>query len=338
MHAITIRGFGGPDVLTWTEVPDPVPASGEVVIDVVAAGVNRADLLQREGHYPPPPGAPDIPGLECAGVISAVGPGVDGWQPGDRVCALLGGGGYAERVAVRADHVLPIPAGVTLVEAAAFPEAACTVWSTVFMAARARAGETLLIHGGASGIGTFAVQLATAWGLRVTATAGTAEKCERVHALGADFVINYRTQDFVAEISARTGGRGVDVVLDIVGAPYLARNLAVLAPDGRIVVIALQGGRRAELDLAALMTKRGSIYAAGLRARPPEQKAEIVSEVRTHVWPLIGSGQIRPVIEAQVPMHEAARAHRILEAGRHVGKVLLVHPERVMTETSTAPE
>jgi putative PIG3 family NAD(P)H quinone oxidoreductase len=323
VHAVTLPAFGPPEVLTWAEVAEPVAGAGEVVIEVVAAGVNRADLQQREGHYPAPPGASVVPGLECSGRIAEIGPDVDGWRIGDEVCALLAGGGYAERVAVPAGQVLPAPAGVPLTHAAGLPEAACTVWSTVFTIARLQAGETLLVHGGTSGIGTFAVQLAHALGVRVITTAGTPTKCARAMALGADLAIEYKREDFVAAAHGATDGRGVDVILDVVGGDYLARNLHALAPDGRLIVLAMQGGRRAELDLATLMSKRGTIYSGGLRARPPEQKTEIVAQVRSHVWPLVEAGAVKVVIEAEVPMESAAEAHRILEAGDHVGKVLL---------------
>jgi len=323
MWAVTIPSPGGPEVLTWAQTPDPTAQRATVVVDVTAAGVNRADLLQRRGRYPPPRGATLIPGLECAGVISEVGPDVVGWAVGDQVCALLASGGYAQRVAVPVGQLLPAPTALGLALAAAFPEAACTVWSTVFMAARLAAGETLLVHGGASGIGTFAVQLATARGVRVVATAGTADKCARVAELGAAAVVNYKDDDFVRVVRDLTDDRGADVILDVVGGPYLARNLDALAVDGRLVVIATQGGRRAELDLGALMAKRATLYAAGLRARPLEQKAAIVAAVREQVWPLIEAGAVKPVIEAVVPMRDASQAHRILEEGRHVGKVLL---------------
>jgi len=326
MWAVTLPTFGDPEALVWASVPDPVARPGEVVVAVRAAGVNRADLLQRQGRYPPPRGASDVPGLECSGVIEQIGADVDGWQAGDEVCALLAGGGYAERVAVPAGQLLPRPDAVSLTHAAALPEAACTVWSTVFMAANLRAGETLLVHGGTSGIGTFAIQLGRALGVRVVATAGTPAKCERSRSLGAELAIDYRADDFVAATRDHTGGRGADVILDIVGGDYLARNLDALAPDGRLVVIATQSGRRAELDFGTLMSKRATIYSAGLRARPLDQKAAIVASVRENVWPLVESGAIAPVIEAEVPMAQAAQAHRILEAGGHVGKVLLITP------------
>jgi putative PIG3 family NAD(P)H quinone oxidoreductase len=329
VHAITMTGPGDADVLRWTEVPDPTPGAAEVVIAVRAAGVNRADLSQRAGHYPPPPGASSILGLECAGRIVAAGPDVQGWSVGDYACALLAGGGYAEYVSVPAGQLLPIPAGVAVVEAAGLPEAACTVWSTVFQAAHVRAGETLLVHGGTSGIGTFAIQLARALGVRVIATAGTPDKCARAVALGAELAIDYRRDDFVSAIQSYTDGVGVDVILDVVGGEYLGRNLETLAPDGRLIVLAMQRGRRAELDLALLMSKRGTVYSAGLRARPLSQKAAIVSAVRSSVWPLVESGAVRVVVQAEVAMADAAEAHRIMEAGDHVGKILLTLPETI---------
>ncbi len=323
MRAITVTGPGGPDVLVLAEVPDPVPGPGEVLIDVAASGVNHADLLQRQGRYPPPPGAPPYPGLECSGRIAAAGDGVTGWRAGDEVCALLAGGGYAERVAVPAAQVLPLPDGVSLRDAAALPEAACTVWSNVVSLAGLRPGETLLVHGGASGIGTLAIQLGRALGARVACTAGSQAKLDRCRQLGADLAVSYRDQDFVAAVGEFTGGRGADVILDIIGAAYLGRNIAALAPDGRLVVIGLQGGARAEIDLGALLRKRASVHATSLRARPAGQKARIVEDVREGLWPLIGAGRVRPVIEAVLPLAAAADAHRLLEAGAHVGKVLL---------------
>ena len=319
MHAITIPEPGGPEALVWTEVPDPQPGPGEVVISVKAAGVNRADLLQRQGHYPPPAGAPPYPGLECSGVITAIGPDVTGWHVGQEVCALLAGGGYAERVAVPAGQLLPVPAGVSLVDAAALPEVACTVWSNVVQLAGLSMGETLLVHGGGSGIGTFAVQLGAALGATVIATARAA-KHDRLRELGATHVIDYTSKDFVEEV--RKHG-GADVILDIMGAAYLSRNIAALATGGRLVVIGLQGGRKAELDLNALLRKRGAIFATTLRARPVEEKAAIVRGVREEVWPLVEAGTIRPVIDRRLPMVEAAQAHRIVESSDHFGKVLL---------------
>ncbi|WP_093838568.1 NAD(P)H-quinone oxidoreductase [Streptomyces aidingensis] len=323
MHAITIAEPGGPEVLVWTEVPEPVAGPGEVLVEVAASAVNRADVLQRRGFYDPPPGVSPYPGLECAGTVAAVGEGVVGLRPGDRVCALLAGGGYAERVAVPAAQVLPVPDGLDLPTAAALPEVTCTVWSNVFRTAGLRPGETLLVHGGASGIGTMAVQLAKVAGARVAVTAGSAEKLARCAELGADVLINYREQDFVAEVRAATDGRGADVVLDIIGAKYLARNVEVLAPNGRIVVIGLQGGVRAELDLGALLARRGTVAATSLRARPVAEKGAIVAAVREHVWPLLADGRVRPVIDRRVPMARAAEAHRIMESGVHVGKIVL---------------
>ena len=323
MHAIVITKPGDPDVLQWTEVPDPVPGPGEVLVDVVASGVNRADLMQRQGFYPPPPGAPPYPGLECSGTVAAVGSGVTGWRLGDAVCALLAGGGYAEKVAVPAGQLLPAPASVSLVHAAALPETACTVYSNVFLIAGLKAGETLLVHGGASGIGTTAIQLAKQAGATVAVTAGSAEKLAACRELGADILINYQEDDFVRKIREATDGRGADVILDIIGAAYLARNVDALAADGRLANIGMQGGRKAELDMGMLMGKRGTITATTLRARPAAQKAAIVSAVREHVWPLIDAGKIRPVIHRELPMREAQEAHRIMAASTHTGKILL---------------
>jgi putative PIG3 family NAD(P)H quinone oxidoreductase len=311
MRAITIPEFGGPDVLTWAEVPDPVPGPGEVLVDVVASAVNRADLLQRQGHYAPPAGASPYPGLECAGLLD-----------GEPVCALLSGGGYAERVAVPAEHLLPVPAGVALDEAAGLPEVACTVWSNMVRGAGLKAGETLLVHGGSSGIGTFAIQLGKALGARVITTA-RGVKHEALLALGADHVIDYSTEDFA---TVTQGLGGADVILDIIGASYLDRNIAALAPNGRLAIIGTQGGRRAELDLGKLMAKRGSVSATTLRARPAAEKTEIIKGVRATVWPLVEGGQIRPVIDRRIPMPRAAEAHRVVEDNLHTGKVLLVNP------------
>jgi putative PIG3 family NAD(P)H quinone oxidoreductase len=323
MRAVIITGPGDPDVLAWGDVPDPEAGPGEVVLDVAASAVNRADLLQRQGHYPPLPGAPPWLGLECSGTVSMVGAGVAGWAIGDQACALLSGGGYAERVAVPVGQLLPIPHGLDVVTAAALPEVACTVWSNVFMTAGLRPGEVLLVHGGGGGVGTMAIQLGRAVGATVAATAGSAEKLARCGALGATILVNYHDEDFVAVVKDATGGRGADVVLDVVGARYLERNLAVLAAAGRVVIIGLQGGRKAELDLSALMAKRGALIATTLRARPPAEKATIVAAVRQHVWPLVESGDVRPVVDRVLPMSSAADAHRVVEAGEHVGKVLL---------------
>ncbi|HCA84634.1 MAG TPA: NADPH:quinone oxidoreductase [Streptomyces sp.] len=326
MHAITIPAPGGPEALVWAEVPDPELAEGEVLVEVAASAVNRADLLQRQGYYDPPRGASPYPGLECSGRIGAVGPGVSGWAVGDEVCALLSGGGYAEKVAVPAGQLLPVPEGVDLVTAAALPEVACTVWSNVFMIAHLRPGDTLLVHGGSSGIGTMAIQLAKAVGARVAVTAGSAEKLERCRELGADIVIDYH-DDIPAELKKATDGHGADVILDNMGAKGLAANLDALAPDGRLVIIGMQGGTKAELDIGALLRKRGSVTAMGLRGRPvdgPHGKGAIVAEVAAHVWPMIGDGRVRPIVHGTVPLAEAARAHAELEAGGVTGKLLLV--------------
>jgi putative PIG3 family NAD(P)H quinone oxidoreductase len=311
-------------VLQWDEVPDPQPGAGEVLVDVVASAVNRADLLQRQGHYDPPPGTSPYPGLECSGRIAAVGEDVEEWAVGDEVCALLTGGGYAQKVAVPAGQVLPLPTGVDLVDAAGLPEVVCTVWSNVFMLAGLRPGETLLVHGGASGIGTMAIQLGREMRARVAVTAGSAEKLARCRELGADVLVNYRDEDFVEAVRTATDGRGADVVLDLIGAKYLARNVEVLATSGRLVVIGLQGGTKAELDIGLLMRKRAAVLATALRARPPEEKAAVLASVREHVWPLVGSGAVRPVVDRRLPMADAAETHRVIEAGEAVGKVLLV--------------
>ncbi|MFF8968844.1 NAD(P)H-quinone oxidoreductase [Streptomyces sp. NPDC014995] len=326
MYAITIPEPGGPEALVWDQVPDPVPGEGEVLVEVVAGAVNRADILQRQGFYNPPPGASPHPGLECSGRIVALGPGVSGWTVGDEVCALLSGGGYAEKVAVPAGQLLPVPEGVDLRQAAALPEVTCTVWSNVFMIAHLRPGETLLVHGGSSGIGTMAIQLAKAVGARVAVTAGTEEKLRRCAELGADVLINYREQDFVAEIKQATDGAGADVILDNMGAKYLERNVQSLAVNGRLAIIGMQGGVKGELNIGALLSKRAAISATSLRARSLDEKAAIVAAVREHVWPLIATGQVRPVVDRELPMSDAAAAHRVVEESGHVGKVLLVTP------------
>lgn len=308
----------------WAEVPDPEPAEGEVLVEVAASAVNRADVLQRQGFYDPPPGAAPYPGLECAGRIVAVGPGGGGgWSVGDEVCALLGGGGYAERVAVPTGQLLPVPAGLDVASAAALPEVVSTVWSNVFMVSHLRPGETLLVHGGSSGIGTMAIQLAKAIGARVAVTAGSAEKLAACAELGADVLINYREQDFVTELHGATDGVGADVILDVVGAKYLDANVRALAVNGRLAVIGLQGGATGEVNLRALLGKRAAITATSLRARPLAEKAAIIAAVREHVWPLIESGRVRPVIDRTLPMSEAPEAHRILESSSHIGKILL---------------
>jgi len=323
MHAVVITEPGGPEVLQWTEVPDPQPGPGEVVIDVTASAVNRADVMQRQGFYPPPEGAPPYPGLECSGTIATLGEGVTGWQRGDQVCALLAGGGYAEKVAVPAGQLLLAPQTTTLVEAAALPETVCTVYSNVFQGARLAKGETLLVHGGGSGIGTTAIQLAKHAGAIVAVTAGSQGKLDACQRLGADILINYREDDFVEKLLDATDGHGADVILDIIGAGYLGKNLAALAPDGRIANIGMQQGRRAELDLSALMAKRGTITSTTLRARPAAQKASIVAAVAASVWPLVDTGVLRPVVDRELPMAQAGEAHRIVDASGHTGKIVL---------------
>jgi putative PIG3 family NAD(P)H quinone oxidoreductase len=326
MLAVTISAPGDPDVLAWAEVPDPVPGPGEVLVRVAASAVNRADLLQRMGFYPPPPGASDLLGLECSGRIVALGPDVTGWSVGDDVCALLSGGGYAELVAVPAGQCLPLPAGVDLVEAAALPEVGCTVWSNAVMIGGLREGASFLVHGGGSGIGTMAIQVADALGAEpILCTVGGPDKAERCRELGADVVIDYRSEDFLDAVRAATGN-GVDVILDIMGAAYLGRNVDALAPDGRLVVIGLQGGAAAELDLGALMAKRGAVHSTTLRGRPPEQKAAICAAVAEDLWPLVESGAVRADIDSVFPMDHAADAHRRVESSQHIGKVLLTPP------------
>jgi putative PIG3 family NAD(P)H quinone oxidoreductase len=317
MRAIVIDEPGGPEVLVWREVPDPRPERDEVLIDVTASAVNRADTLQRQGSYNPPAGASPYPGLECSGVITEVGSDVEGFKPGDQVCALLTGGGYAEKVAVPWQQVMRVPEGVDLTEAAGLPEVACTVWSNVFMIARLRKGETLLVHGGSSGIGTMSIQLAKAFGSHVVVTAGSAEKIARCLELGADEAINYREEDFAEKVKA-------DVILDIMGAKYLPGNVKALKTGGRLVVIGLQGGTKGELNLGVLLAKRASVHGTTLRARPTDEKGAIVRGVVDNVWPLVDAGVIRPVVHARVPMSDAAEAHRIMETGDHIGKILLV--------------
>ena len=324
MKAIVISEPGGPGVLTWSEVPDPPVRDGEVLIDVAASAVNGGDLLQRQGSYRPPAGDSEILGLECSGRIAALGPGVSGWAVGDEVCALLTGGGYAEKVAVPAGQVLPVPKDLDVVTAAGLTETVCTVWSNVFMTAGLQPDETLLVHGGASGIGTTAIQLAKSLGAKVLVTVGSNEKAERCVELGADAAINYKEEDFVARVRELTGGHGADVILDSIGAAYLMRNVETLADSGRLVVIGLQGGVRAELDISKLLFKRTSLTGSALRSRPLAQKAAIVAAVREHVWPLVASGAFKVVVDRKVPMAEAGEAHRVVEASEHVGKVLLV--------------
>ncbi|MEP9381967.1 NAD(P)H-quinone oxidoreductase [Nocardioides sp. KR10-350] len=323
MRAVIAEQPGKPEVLTVTEVPDPEPRDDEVVIDVAAAGLNRADLLQRQGFYPPPPGASDIIGMECSGTVSVVGADVTDWKVGDEVCALLAGGGYAEKVAVPAGQVMPVPEGVDLVTAAALPEVACTVWSNVFMIGGLQSSESVLAHGGAGGIGSMAIQLAHALGSRVFTTAGTPEKAALCAELGADVVIDYHEEDFVRVVADQTEGRGVDVVLDNMGAAYLDRNIDALAVEGRLVIIGLQGGTKAELDINKLLRKRAAVIATNLRGRPVEGKTAICRSVVENVWPLVASGDVRPIVHDVLPLDRAAEAHRLMESGEHSGKILL---------------
>src|SRR4051795_12502451 len=327
MRAVTVSEPGGPEVLGWGEVPDPVCGPGEVIVDVAATAVNRADLLQRQGFYPPPKGASAILGLECSGIISEVGQEVTGWSVGDEVCALLSGGGYAERVAVPAGQLLPRPAGVELATAAGLPEVTCTVWSNVFLLAGLGKGDAFLVHGGSSGIGTMAIQLAVRAGARAFTTAGTEAKLDFCRELGAEVLINYREEDFAERIAEETDGAGVDVVLDNMGAKYLAPNVRSLATGGRLVSIGMQGGTKAELDLGLLMRKRAAVHATTLRSRPatgPGGKAEIVAAVRRDVWPDVERGVVRPIVDRRLPMSRAGDAHALLEASDHIGKVLLL--------------
>ncbi len=338
VRAINLNGFGGPEVMEWSDAPDPVPGHGEVLIDVAAAGVNRADLLQRRGLYAPPPGTTAVPGLECSGVIAAVGEGVRDWSAGDRVCALLSGGGYAEKVVVPAGQVLPVPDGLDLAAAAALPEVAATVWSNLVLTAGLHSGQLLLIHGGGSGIGTHAIQVADRLGARVAVTAGSAAKLARCAELGASVLINYREHDFVDLIRAEhgLGGPGADIILDNMGAAYLGRNVAALALDGQVLVIGMQGGVNAELNLGELMAKRGTVRATKLRDRPATgrgSKADIIAEVRAHVWPLLETGAVVPVVHAEVPVAEAARAHELLDDHDTFGKVIL----RIGNDGSSRP-
>lgn len=323
MRAISVQTSGQ---LSWVEVPDIEPGESEVLIAVHTAGINRADLLQAAGKYPPPPGASEILGLEVSGTVAAVGAGVSGWTVGQPVCALLAGGGYAEYVAVPAEQVMPIPESVEIRYAAALPEVACTVWSNLVMTAGLSAGEWVLIHGGASGVGSHAVQVARALDARVAVTAGTRHKLELCRELGAEATICYREEDFVERVRAETDGAGADVVLDIMGAAYLGRNVDALATDGRLVVIGMQGGRRAELDLGKLVAKRAAVFGTALRGRPvtgPHGKADIVRAVVENVWPMVASGQVRPVVGAEFPIQEAQAAHELLASGDVYGKVLL---------------
>ncbi|MEI2715242.1 MAG: NAD(P)H-quinone oxidoreductase [Nocardioides sp.] len=323
MRAVFAREPGGPEVLELREVDDLEPGPGEVLLDVVATAVNRADLLQRQGFYPPPPGVSDVLGLECSGRVAAVGEDVSEWSVGDDACALLAGGGYATQVVVPAGQLLAIPDGVDLITAASLPEVAATVWSNVFMIANLQPGDDFLVHGGAGGIGTFAIQLAKAYGARVLTTAGSPEKLALCRELGADMALNYREQDFVEEVSRVTDGRGVDVILDNMGAKYLPRNVESLATSGRLVIIGMQGGIKGELDISALLKRRAAVIATSLRARPTEEKSAICAAVREHVWPLVEQGRIRTQVSATYDLADAAEAHRRLEGGENTGKIVL---------------
>ncbi|MGK2886979.1 MAG: NAD(P)H-quinone oxidoreductase [Rhodococcus sp. (in: high G+C Gram-positive bacteria)] len=325
MHAITLTEFGSPDVMQWTEVPDPRPQRGQVIVDVAATAVNRADLMQRQGVYPPPPGASEILGLECSGVISELGEGVHGWRVGDRVCALLAGGGYAEQVAVPSTQLLPIPGALDLHAAAALPEVAATVWSNLVMYGGLRSGQVVLLHGGGSGIGTHGIQVAKAFGATVAVTAGSQSKLDFCASLGADILIDYKNQDFVEVLKDRTGGHGADLILDNMGAKYLQPNIDALAMDGTLITIGMQGGVTGELNFGALLGKRGTVHAAGLRGRPEtgrSSKADIVADMIARLWPLIEEGTVSPIVHAELPITDAPEGHRMLDADA-IGKVIL---------------
>lgn len=324
VRAVTVSEPGGSDVLAVADLPTPTPGPGEVLVEIAAAGVNRADLLQRQGRYPPPPGAPETLGLECSGVVAEVGDGVTAWRRGDRVAALLDGGGYAQYAAVAATQVLPVPDHLDLVDAAGLPEAVCTAWSNLVMVGGLTAGDVVLVHGGSGGVGSIATQLAHALGARVAATAGGPERVARCLDLGVDIGIDHRSEDVVAVLKEATGGHGADVVLDVLGAGFLDRNLRALATGGRLVVIGLQQGRRAELDLGILLAKRASIHGTTLRARPPREKAAIVADVAARAWPMLDDGRLHPVIHTRLALADAARAHDLLDSGAVFGKVLLV--------------
>ncbi|MEQ1870189.1 MAG: NAD(P)H-quinone oxidoreductase [Vicinamibacterales bacterium] len=324
MRAIEISDFGGPEVLTLVERPAPSPRAGEVLIRVEAAGVNRPDVLQRQGRYPPPADASDLPGLEVSGTIAALGTGVTGWRMADRVCALVNGGGYAEYCVAPAGQCLPVPKPCSMVQAAGIPEAAFTVWSNVFERGTLSAGETFLVHGGSSGIGTMAIQLAKARGARVFTTAGSDDKCAACVILGAELAINYHAQDFVEAVKRATGGRGVNLILDMVGGDYLPRNLDALALDGRLVMIGRQRGGRPELDIMAVLRKRLTLTGSTLRARPVAEKGALARAVHDHVWPLFASGQLMVPVHATFPLDQASEAHRMMEASTHIGKLILL--------------
>lgn len=323
MRAVVVPEPGDPEVLRVEDVPDATPGPGEVLVKVTATAVNRADCMQRQGNYPPPRGASEYLGLECSGTVAGLGDDVAGWEIGAEVCALLAGGGYAEYVAVPVGQLMPVPEGISLLDAAALPEVSCTVWSMVFGAGGLQPGERLLVHGGTSGIGTMAIQLATQRGAHVLATAGTGRKVQFCRELGAEVAINYREERFEERVRAETDGQGVDVVLDNMGASYLGRNIASLALGGRLIVLGLQGGRKGELDLGALLAKRATVHAAGLRARPTAAKATIVAETVLGVWPLLESGAVRPVIDRTLTLEDVVEAHRLVESSEHIGKILL---------------
>jgi len=324
MQAVEISQPGGPEVLTLVERPVPTPGPGEVLIRVSAAGVNRPDVFQRKGAYPPPPGASDLPGLEIAGEIVDGDPAPGGFKQGDKVCALVAGGGYAEYCVAPAVQCLPVPEGLSEIEAAGLPETYFTVWTNVFDRGRLAAGESLLVHGGASGIGTTAIQIAKAFGNTVYATAGSDERVKAIEELGADKGINYRTQDFVEEIKTLTDGRGVDVILDMVAGDYVARNIDCLADDGRAVLIALLGGNKATIPCAEILRRRLTLTGSTLRPRPVEFKAAIAKQLREKVWPLLEAGKVKPVVHAILPLGDASKAHAMMEAGEQIGKLILV--------------
>jgi NADPH2:quinone reductase len=323
MTAIEIDGFGGPEVLKPTTRPVPLPSTGEVLIEVAAAGVNRPDIHQRQGNYAPPPGASDIPGLEVAGKIVAVGLGVHHYKVGQQVCALVAGGGYAAYCAAPEPQVLPVPKGLSLIEAAAIPETFFTVWTNLFERGALKAGETMLVHGGSSGIGTTAIQLAKAFGARIFTTAGSREKCQACEKLGADVAIEYKREDFAEVIKAKTAGRGVDVILDMIGGDYFQRNINSLAMDGRLVSIAYLRGARVEVNFMPVMRNRLTITGSTLRPRTAQEKGAIAAALHAKVWPLIEKGAVKPLIERTFPLAEAAAAHRLLESSSHVGKIVL---------------
>ena len=324
MLAIAISEPGGPEVLTPVDRPTPTPGRGEILIAVAAAGVNRPDVMQRQGKYPPPPGASDLPGLEVAGTVAACGADVDRWRVGDSVCALVPGGGYAEYCVAAAPVALPVPTGVDLISAAAMPETYFTVWTNLFDRGRLEAGERLLVHGGSSGIGTTAIQLATAFGAKVFATAGSVDKCAACERLGAERAINYREEDFVEVVKQLTKGDGVDVVLDMVGGEYTPRNISILAPGGRLVQIALLGGPKATINWIPILQRRLTLTGSTLRARPVAEKAAIAQALLRKVWPIVERGQARPVVHATFPLREAVEAHRLMDAGTHIGKIVLI--------------